>query len=55
MHDVFSRFKDDQDNDYINANRLTEVLQAFGRNPSQRDSEQRITELEMSGMNNIVH
>ncbi|CAF4814204.1 unnamed protein product [Rotaria socialis] len=49
LNDLFSRFKDDSANDYINVNRLTEVLQAFGRNPSLRDSEQRMNELEAAG------
>ncbi len=49
MNDIFSRFKDDLDVDFINVNRLTEVLQAFGRNPSLRDSEERMNELEMAG------
>jgi hypothetical protein len=49
FNEIFSRFKDDQDVDFINVNRLTEVLQAFGRNPSLRDSEDRINELEMAG------
>ncbi|CAM4787361.1 unnamed protein product [Rotaria magnacalcarata] len=49
LNDLFSRFKDDSANDYINVNRLTEVLQAFGRNPSLRDSEQRMNELEAGG------
>ncbi len=49
LNEIFSRFKDDQDDDFINLNRLTEVLQAFGRNPSLRDSEIRINELEAAG------
>ncbi|CAF3603394.1 unnamed protein product [Rotaria sp. Silwood1] len=46
LHEVFSRFKDDPNDDFININRLTQVLQALGRNPSLKDSEQRINELE---------
>jgi len=49
LNEIFSRFKDDPDVDFINVNRLTEVLQAFGRNPSLRDSEERMNELEMAG------
>ncbi len=51
FNEIFSRFKDDPDVDFINVNRLTEVLQAFGRNPSLRDSEERINDLEMAGEN----
>lgn len=47
--DVFSRFKNDPDDDFIDVNRLTLVLQAFGRNPSMRDAELRIQELQASG------
>ncbi|CAF0746357.1 unnamed protein product [Rotaria sordida] len=46
LNAIFSRFKDDPNEDFINVNRLTQVLQAFGRNPSLKDSEQRINELE---------
>lgn len=49
LNELFSRFKDDPDADFINVNRLTEVLQAFGRNPSLKDSEERIIELETAG------
>jgi len=49
LNEIFSRFKDDQDDDFINLNRLTEVLQAFGRNPSLRDAEERINQLEIAG------
>lgn len=49
LNDLFSKFKDDPDVDFINVNRLTEVLQAFGRNPSLKDSEERIIELETAG------
>lgn len=49
LNDLFSRFKDDPDQDFVNVNRLTEILQAFGRNPSFRDSEQRIAEFEAMG------
>ncbi|CAF3559118.1 unnamed protein product [Rotaria sp. Silwood1] len=49
LHEVFSRFKDDPNDDFININRLTQVLQALGRNPSLKDSEQRINELEADG------
>jgi calmodulin len=49
LNELFSRFKADPNDDFINVNRLTEVLQAFGRNPSLRDSEERINELEMAG------
>jgi calmodulin len=48
LNELFSRFKADPNDDFINVNRLTEVLQAFGRNPSLRDSEERINELEMA-------
>jgi hypothetical protein len=49
LNEIFSRFKDDPEADFININSLTSVLQAFGRNPSLRDSEQRIIELEEVG------
>lgn len=49
FNDLFSRFKDDPEHDYINVNRLTEILQAFGRNPAIRDAEQRINQLAADG------
>ncbi|CAF2565825.1 unnamed protein product [Rotaria sp. Silwood2] len=49
LNEVFSRFKDDPNDDFININRLTQILQALGRNPSLKDSEQRINELEATG------
>jgi Ca2+-binding EF-hand superfamily protein len=55
VNELFSRFKNDPDDDFINVNRLTEVLQAFGRNPSLRDSEARINELEMDGKHDFLH
>lgn len=49
LNEIFSRFKDDPTSDFINVNRLAEVLQAFGRNPSYQDAAQRISELEAAG------
>jgi hypothetical protein len=49
LNEIFSKFKDDPTVDFVNVNRLTQVLQAFGRNPSLRDSEIRINELEAAG------
>ncbi|CAF1261932.1 unnamed protein product [Adineta steineri] len=46
MNELFSRYKDESDLDTIHINRLLEVLQAFGRNPSQSDCDKRIHELE---------
>jgi hypothetical protein len=49
MNELFSKYKDDPENDTIHVRRLSEVLQAFGKNPSQKDCEQRISELEENG------
>ncbi|UJR14809.1 hypothetical protein I4U23_001796 [Adineta vaga] len=46
MYDLFAQFKDNSDLTTIHINRLMEVLQAFGRNPSRTDCEKRIHELE---------
>ncbi|CAF0914558.1 unnamed protein product [Adineta steineri] len=49
FNEIFSRFKDDPDVNSINVNHLTEILQAFGRNPSLKDSQERVNELELVG------
>jgi hypothetical protein len=49
MNELFSRYKDNSQVETIHINRLLEVLQAFGRNPSQQDCERRIHELEDDG------
>ncbi len=49
MNEIFSKFKDDPDDDFIHVDRLTEAMRAFGRNPSLRDSEERINELQLAG------
>lgn len=54
LNELFSRFKDDPDADYINVYRLTEVLQAFGRNPSLKDSEERIQDFENEGKTELT-
>ncbi|CAF1188664.1 unnamed protein product [Rotaria sordida] len=46
MNELFSKFKDNPELDTIHVNRLLEVLQVFGRNPSQIDCNRRIRELE---------
>ncbi|CAF4633871.1 unnamed protein product, partial [Rotaria sp. Silwood2] len=43
---LFSKFKDNPELDTIHANRLLEVLQTFGKNPSQMDCNRRIQALE---------
>lgn len=48
---LFSKYKDSPELDTIHINRLLEVLQAFGKNPSQTDCERRINELEGDGKN----
>lgn len=45
--ELFSKYKDDPELNTIHVNRLLEVLQAFGKNPSQKDCQQRINELEL--------
>lgn len=54
FNELFSRFKDDSDADYISTSRLTVVLQAFGRNPSQKDAEERIRDLENEGKTELT-
>ncbi|UJR31910.1 hypothetical protein I4U23_019384 [Adineta vaga] len=49
MLEIFSKFKDDPYADCIRVSRLTEVIQAFGRNPSMKDAKERIEELEEIG------
>ena len=49
MNELFSRYKDNPEVETIHINRLLEVLQAFGRNPSQIDCQRRIDELEADG------
>jgi Ca2+-binding EF-hand superfamily protein len=51
MNELFSKYKDSPELDTIHINRLLEVLQAFGKNPSQSDCEKRINELEADGKN----
>jgi Ca2+-binding EF-hand superfamily protein len=49
LNEIFSKFKDYPDQDFIHVDRLTEVMRAFGRNPSLRDSEERINEFQLAG------
>jgi len=51
MNELFSKYKDDPELETIHISRLLEVLQAFGKNPSQADCEERIHELEGAGRN----
>ena len=47
--EIFSRFKTQPDDEFVDVQRLMHVLQAFGRNPSLKDSQTRIQELEAAG------
>ncbi|CAF1336674.1 unnamed protein product [Adineta ricciae] len=49
LNEIFSKFKDDPREDCIRVKHLTEVIQALGRNPSMKDAEERIDELEAIG------
>ena len=49
LNEIFSKFKDDPHEDCVRVKRLTEVIQALGRNPSMKDAEERIDELEAIG------
>ncbi len=51
MNELFSKYKDDPEVETIHISRLLEALQAFGKNPSQADCEERIHELEGAGKN----
>jgi calmodulin len=46
MYDLFSKYKDNSELDTVHVSRLLELLQAFGKNPSQADCQRRIDELE---------
>ena len=49
LNEIFSKFTDDPNLGFINVDRLTDVVRAFGRNPTLRDSAERINELELAG------
>lgn len=49
MNEIFSKYKDSSEVDTIHINRLLEVLQACGKNPSQKDCQKRINQLEADG------
>ncbi|CAF3664561.1 unnamed protein product [Rotaria sp. Silwood1] len=46
INELFSKYKDSPELDTIHINRLLEILQACGRNPSQTDCNRRIQALE---------
>jgi Ca2+-binding EF-hand superfamily protein len=45
MNELFSKYKDKPELETIHVRRLFEVLQAFGKNPSKKDCQQRIGQL----------
>lgn len=49
MNELFSRYKDHANRQTVHLNRLLEVLQAFGRNPSGADCRRRMHELGEDG------
>lgn len=49
MNELFSKYKDNPELDTIHIDRLLEVLQACGKNPSKKDCQRRINELESEG------
>ena len=49
MNELFSKYKDSPELHTVHVNRLLELLQAFGRNPSETECNARINELERNG------
>jgi Ca2+-binding EF-hand superfamily protein len=46
MNELFSKYKDNSELETIHVRRLLEALQAFGKNPSQKDCQHRIIQLQ---------
>jgi Ca2+-binding EF-hand superfamily protein len=46
MNELFSKYKDNPELETIHVRHLLEVLQALGKNPSQKDCQRRIDELQ---------
>ncbi|CAF1104507.1 unnamed protein product [Rotaria magnacalcarata] len=45
MNELFSKFKDNSELDTVHTNRLLQVLQVFGKNPSQMECNKRVEAL----------